>query len=183
LLLFVLLLALGLGWFVPRWKAAREQQRARAAVNAMGGCAMYDYEYRFAQAERSGGAAGGSPAPPAPRWARTLLGDDFFADIVYVDYLVADVHGGAGSSELPPGFLGQIEKLPQLEVLELQDCSVSDDDMKHFEGLSHLTRLDLAYTLITDAGLSHLRGLSSPLKKGLERELQKSSNWNIVWPS
>jgi hypothetical protein len=43
--------------------------------------------------------------------------------------------------------------------VHLSGTKVTDDDLKHLEGMKHLKTLDLSETYITDAGLEHLGGL------------------------
>jgi hypothetical protein len=38
--------------------------------------------------------------------------------------------------------------------------SVTDEDMHHVQGLTHLSKLDLAGTAVTDAGLANLKGMT-----------------------
>lgn len=47
----------------------------------------------------------------------------------------------------------------RLSVVNLDGSRVSDDDLKHFEGIKSLRRLYLNGTSITAAGMTHLRGL------------------------
>jgi Leucine-rich repeat (LRR) protein len=42
----------------------------------------------------------------------------------------------------------------------LSDTNVTDDGLKHLQGLTQLRTLDLSATNVTDAGLKHLQGLT-----------------------
>lgn len=44
--------------------------------------------------------------------------------------------------------------------MSLSGTNISDERLKHLQGLSTLYKLDLSNTAITDAGLEHLKGLT-----------------------
>jgi uncharacterized protein (TIGR03067 family) len=60
--------------------------------------------------------------------------------------------------------VGALERLPALEMLNLDCTQVTDRGLAHLKGLTRLSELSLKATRITDAGLKHLEKLSS-LKK------------------
>ncbi len=65
--------------------------------------------------------------------------------------------------------LARVAKHGSLTRLYLRGTRITDNGLKHLNGLTKLEKLDLAETGITDAGLVHLSGLSS-LKKLYVRE-------------
>ena len=164
LLVFVLLANLGMAWIFPRWRVARQQRDAVAAIRALGGDVYYDYMW-----------PGPGGVPPGPVWARRLLGDDFFADAVCVNddvWVQMMFAGGPLWSPRYPGritdaWLRPIGKLPRLEILRLGYSHVTDVGMSRLEGLTCLRELDLSGTRVTDAGLEHLKGLTQLRKLDL----------------
>jgi hypothetical protein len=55
--------------------------------------------------------------------------------------------------------LEHLERLTQLQRLELEDTQVTDAGLKHLEGLTQLHYLSLSGTQVTDAGREHLKAL------------------------
>ena len=74
LLIGVLVLSLPLSWFACRMQKARRQREAVEAIERAGGLVIYDWQ-------SSGFGFEPSAEPSAPKWARTLLGDDFFGGV------------------------------------------------------------------------------------------------------
>ena len=169
LLVFMLLANVAMALFFPRWKAARQQRDAVAADRAMGGFVFYDYEISAVRSCAS------TAAPPGPAWARRLLGDDFFADAVWIndDAYVETMYCGSTPSwprypgRITDAWLKPIGKLPRLEVLRIGYSQVTDAGMRDLEGLTNLRELDLSGTRVTDAGLEHLKGLTGLRELGL----------------
>src|SRR4051812_12372625 len=82
-----ILLVLGLGlWLGWQARLARERRKAIADVVAYGGDVFFDWE--FVDGKRVPGGA-----PRAPGWLRRAIGDDFFHDVVEVDFVYADRRG------------------------------------------------------------------------------------------
>ncbi len=57
--------------------------------------------------------------------------------------------------------IGQLARLPQLEVLRLSGTPITDDQMAQIADCKSLIMLGLNKTAITDSGLQHLRPLQS----------------------
>ncbi len=146
LLLLVVVVAVPCSWLATEMKAARKQRAAVAAITRLCKTVRYDY-----QCDASGDNIPGA-LPPGPRWFRNLLGEDFFASVVYVD--------------LSPGtmIIAGLERSEELRLLQnahINDqARVTDADLKHLNGLTELLRLNLERAAITDAGLETLRGLT-----------------------
>jgi hypothetical protein len=155
LLLFVLLANAAMAWFFPRLRAARQQREAVAAIRAVGAEITYDYEVGDATRRRAGARAS-PPTPPGAAWARRLLGDDFFADVVKVGYRSPPFRTGRGPNPITDGCLEQVAKLPRLRVLDLEASGVSDEGLKAVIGLRELRELKLAHTPTTDRGLTYV---------------------------
>ena len=73
LLVFVLLASVFMAWFGARYRAAREQRDAVAAIRARRH-ALYDYERQEDPASRPGPYIAGPAEPPGPAWARGCWG-------------------------------------------------------------------------------------------------------------
>ena len=125
MMVLVVILAVPLAWGVNR---AREQRRAVAAVKKYGGWVHYDYEF-------VGGKLTPGQEPWAPRWMRSLLGDEFFQEIAYVS-LVYDSTGGK-----------------RREITNFAPC---DDIFAQLAGQSGIKQLLLQRTQATDRGLEHV---------------------------
>jgi Leucine-rich repeat (LRR) protein len=66
------------------------------------------------------------------------------------------------NKEVPSDLFSDIELLPHLESLDLQDCiGVTDDSLVHLKGLVSLETLDIPGSQVTDVGLEHLKSLVS----------------------
>jgi hypothetical protein len=94
---FILLTAFAV-WLGVVVKRAREQREAVKTVRALGGSVVYDFQI-------TGVPFDGAPdppyalarffhpdaEPPGPLWLRRLIGDDYFQDVVAVNFL-SDAH-------------------------------------------------------------------------------------------
>jgi hypothetical protein len=67
-----------------------------------------------------------------------------------------------------PELLELLDGIPNLEQIQLEDCDVHDEDLKHLAGLRKLQGIGLNRTPISDAGLKHLKGL--PVLSLIEHE-------------
>lgn len=145
LLVGMLLVSLGLGWFAARRQVAQRQRAAVAGIVGLGGVVHFDYEFA---------AHGGFDRwsrPNEPTWLRNLLSEDFFHRAVSVSF--------CNQRELTDDDLGFLEDLPQLKGLSIDRGRISDEGLGHLAGLTSLERLTLAHVGITDAGLERLEGL------------------------
>jgi hypothetical protein len=96
----------------------------------------------------------GMEPPPGPPWLRTVLGDDFFADVTE-----AGVQDDAGMERL--------KHLSGLRCLSVgshfddgEPSRVTDIGFEHLGKLDQLQELDIGYTPISEAGLMHLSNLT-----------------------
>jgi hypothetical protein len=156
LLVFMLVASIGMSWFGAKWRAARQQRDAVAAIRALGGEVIYDYVTKWA----ASGATAGPPVPPGPAWARRLLGEDFFAGVVEVRPGERFRWSNNGMSPFTDEWLEHVGKLPGLESLKLESAPVTDAGVAKLEGLTHLRYLILECPRVTDAGLAHVGNLS-----------------------
>jgi hypothetical protein len=148
LLLLVLLVSLGMSWVAVRMKRAREQEQAVEEIAKVGGEVQYDYQDpQF----RTSGDPFAESDPPGPAWLRNVLGQNFFAAVVAVDFRRSSVNDAG---------LGHVERLMQLQTLDLSGAQITDAGLQHLKGLTQLKTLFLSGRKVTDAGLEHLRGLT-----------------------
>jgi internalin A len=88
------------------------------------------------------------------------LAQRWLVDRIGVDYFghVTRVTLFPGATD---GVLVKVGRLNQLQELNLYRSSVSDAGLSHLKGLTELTTLYLGQTAVTDAGLAHVRGLAN----------------------
>ena len=112
--------------------------------------------------------------PTGPPWIRWLLGDDFFCNVVYVFlppskrvFFLKHDQGLSTSYQYtngPPASdddLQMVATIRGLETLDLSYAEIGDAGLAHLKGLTSLRCLELTMTDITDAGLQHLKPLIS----------------------
>jgi hypothetical protein len=75
----MVLASIGMAWFAVRWRHAQQQRRAVAAMAKMGGRAIYDSPIQRRIHNKPVGMA-------APDWLRNLLGEDFFDEVIELDF-------------------------------------------------------------------------------------------------
>ena len=133
-------------WMAIATKQARDQRQAVEAIRELGGMVIYDYQLA------------GSEKPARPEWLGELIGDDYFARVVFVRFL------GTPATDAD---LVHLEGLRGLQGLSLLGTEVTDAGLAHVEAYTSLETLDLTLTDITDAGLVHLKHLTKLRKLGL----------------
>ena len=140
LLMFVFALALPCAWLASEIRSAEKQ---RKAIQLFGRHLSYDFKY-----DSLGHCISPEPAPPAPRWLVTLLGVDFFANLVFAELKSDDQMEHLGDSpRLRKLFVGGdvsnvgmrfVAALTELEALEIQDSRVTDGGMEYVKALTRL---------------------------------------------
>jgi hypothetical protein len=162
LLVFMLLVAIGCGWFAHKLYKARQQRQAVAAIIGMGGGVRYDNDQSPLTIQRKEG------------WLANFLGVDFYQDVVSVSVganVTEDVltqldtfhhlnQLGFRATSISDGDLAHLREWPGLQYLYLGGTEISDAGLAHVKGCSNLIYLDLSGTKITDAGLKSIGGLS-----------------------
>lgn len=106
-------------------------------------------QWEAANAIKERGAYVGWDEPSEPRWLRSLLGDDFFKNVIFVSF----------QSATDPE-MKHLKALSQLQGVSLYKSQVTDAGLENLKGLRKLRELDLNFTQITGSGLEHLKGLS-----------------------
>jgi hypothetical protein len=114
----VLLASLGMSWVAVKMKRARQQKEAVEEITKSGGQVLYNYELR------QSGAPLQLSGPPGPAWLRSLLGENFFATVVYVDLT---------SPWAADAVLEYLKGLTQLQVLFLGGTKVTDEGVKRLQ--------------------------------------------------
>jgi hypothetical protein len=141
LMVVTVVVAIPFSWLAVEMKAARKQREVVELFRRLWrDSVVYDYQYGPTIAL----------TPTGPVWLRTLLGDDFFANVFWVNL---------AGTKATDADLKHLEALPQLQWLWLRATEVTDGGLRHLQGLSQLQRLFLEDSKITDAGLLHLKGL------------------------
>jgi hypothetical protein len=181
--LFVLMAALGiwLGWQV---RLAQRQQRAVQAIFDVGGVVEYDFE-------------ADGPNWWRPAWVRRLIGNDFWHDVVAVEFdgsrMLAEQHRyDLPTQEQFAAALKALDDLPALEYLELGIMlPLTDDDFRHVGSLSRLRHLTIYSPQLSDQGLEHLAALTalerlsmdytSVTQRGIDRLQTALPHCEIEW--
>ena len=143
-MLLVLLSGLWMGWRVNR---ANDQRRAVAAIRRAGGGISYSYPFLVWKGYRNPNAR-----PWAPAWLRHWLGDEFFQEVLSVQFL---------NRPLTDHDLAPLASLDCLEELAISGAPITDGGLKYIANLKELRTLHLWETPgITDAGIAHLSSLT-----------------------
>jgi hypothetical protein len=173
LFLIMLLLGVGMIWFVPIKKRADRQRAVVEQIRKDGGWVFYDDE----EFDSSGKHIPRSSRPGA--WLRGLLGDDFFATVTNVHLTNAVVLGRLSdstellhldlqNSNVSDRDLEQLSGLHQLNILSLDKTAITDEGIKRLMCLTNLKHLGLGHTKISDAGLEELKCLKQLKLLGLD---------------
>ena len=173
----LLILALGLSWFVIR---GERQRRSVASFEAMGGVVFYDTpEERFLDLTRwlprdyldnvthvrlVGHRMTDAGAAHLGVLTR-LQGVDLRATPL-TDAGLVHLHGlsrlkwlNLSGTQVTDVGVAHLQSSGRLETLDLDGTQVTDAGLAHLKDLSRLDRLSLRATQVTDAGLVHLEGL------------------------
>ena len=142
LLIAMTVLCIGPGGYVAfEQEKARENQRAVAAIEKLGGYVFYDEK-----------------APARSGLTRLILGDDSFGNVNGVDFNPLKTE----NRQITGADLRHLKSFPRLNHLVLKNCrQITDGGLAELSGRASLQYLYLNDTPITDAGLAHLAGLAS----------------------
>ena len=150
LLVAVAIIGAACAWLAARLASAKREHDAVVAL--LRADVLVDYDYSLDSDGRSARAE-----PSAPKWLRSVLGDEFFNHVVNLY---------AGPSD--DGALKYVKDLPSLRRLSIQGGDlgfahdINDSSMASLSDLSalkHLTEVIIGGRSITDRGLAHLDGL------------------------
>ena len=174
-------------WLGVKVNAARRQREAVQAILQAGGTVFYDYQTVPVSGAPDSFNINSSATLPVPAWLRSIFGDDFFCNVIYVSFsngLSPDLEldrlaslpalwrlqirsnpiaAGANPSRrsLRDADLAALAKLSQLRELLLIRQEIEGPGLQALVGLKHLKQLSLARTLINDAGLEQVGKLTT----------------------
>jgi hypothetical protein len=166
----VVIAALLCGWL--EWKMVRkERERAAVAeINKVGGYVLYDWEKPFDKA---------NARPPGAAWLRKLLGDDFFASVVWVNVMhrheiadewlvcleplsdLAALYVNDHDNSITDAGVRYLSRFKKLRYLSLVGTGITDAGLADLNSLTELNWLDVSHTEVTDAGLVNLKALTA----------------------
>lgn len=165
MMVLVLILGGGLGWFVH---SVRVQREAVVAIERAGGNVIYDWDWEWIptmdrpdpsilvlslRPPPSRRGAWGLPIP----WIRTLarlLGPDCVGTVKHVSF------PGGERDRSTNALMAEVGRLRRLEELYLDSCKlVTDDGLAHLRNLSELRGLNLVNSGVRGSGLVHLKRL------------------------
>jgi hypothetical protein len=170
LLVLTVAVALPFSWLAVEMKWAREQKEAVEAIVKLDAYVLYDYEM-----DSSGRYRVEGQNPATPEWLRTILGDDFFMNVAFVEFanpkatdddvIHLKVLGtlpylNLEQTQTTDAGLEQLGGLAQLKELNLTGTRITDEGLKHLARMKQLEQLNLSDTRVTDAGLAHLKELN-----------------------
>lgn len=127
-------------WLGLKVEKVRTQRQVVRLVKSYNGETAFDYDYP------PSGAA--SRSPPGPVWLRLFLGDDYFADLVYVR-----------AQAITDGEVRVLAKQSTLKHLSVSG-GITDASLELIGDLGNLETLEIAGARLTAAGLGRLAGLS-----------------------
>jgi hypothetical protein len=167
--LVLVIVVVALAYFLYTAHRARTQSKNVSEIQRIGGDVYYDYHYATVD-----GSLDPDASPPGPSWLRSILGRDFFSDVVDIDlppemvddHLLGNLCDfprlsslGVGPAVTDNG-LRDLRRLKQIEFLSLTGPAVNDDHMEYLSTLKRLHSLWLEDTDVTGDGLRHLAKLS-----------------------
>ncbi|MCE9547832.1 MAG: hypothetical protein K8T25_20355 [Planctomycetia bacterium] len=172
--LFVLVIAIPLGWWSQEIKQLTERRKAVEEIINLRGFIRYGNELVFSDLSIGDSISLNRESPPIPRWLQKWLGEDAFVDVNYVDlsqttlgdeklHLLKQFPRLMGldltGTQVTDGGLNDLNCLSELEDLRLSETKISDTGLKKINKLKKMRFLDLSRTSVGDSGLSNLKEL------------------------
>jgi Leucine-rich repeat (LRR) protein len=136
LLIFTVVCAIAAGRLGKRIEQKRHEHEAVNEVLKSGGSVAYDFV---------------SGEPSGPAWLRSILGENFFNEVVQLKL---------SGYEVTDQVCGNIKEFAQLENLRLSDSSITDAGLANFYGLTHLRQLELVRIDVTASCVENLKRLA-----------------------
>jgi hypothetical protein len=152
LLVLTIAVALPCSWLAVEMQAANRQAEAADWIRNAGGGVTHD------GVSYPDGSQRPDDELPATAWLRSLLGIDFFSEVIQVSLF---------NSEVADADLERLTPLTRLEELYLEGNPITDAGLVHLQGFQHLDTLSLNKTQVTDRGLKQLDGLDQLAWLGL----------------
>jgi hypothetical protein len=151
----VAIVAVPCGLFKWKWDRKQAERRAVAEIKKVGGSVAYDWQVIVIEGNRASAETlrrlkqGQRPEPPGPAFLRKLLGDDFLAHVVQVQFPYV---------EIDDSDLVWLDSLPDVERLDVRNKkSITDTGLEHLQHLSRLRYLVLNNTKATGVALRHVK--------------------------
>jgi hypothetical protein len=183
LLIALTLLCVWLGFKV---NAARRQHEVVQAILQAGGRVAYDYQMVPVPVAPNDFNINDAAMPRTPAWLRSIFGDDFFCNVIYVGFSVsgadfklariadlpsirrfvlrsipAAAGGGKAEMHLRDEGLAVFGQLSELQELTLFGQEIEGPGLKSLVALKNLKHLGLHNTFINDAGLEQVGKLTT----------------------
>ena len=153
--LLIALTAFGV-WLGIQVNGVNRQKRAVSAIRAAKGIVTCDFE------RDASGKSVANATPRGPAWLRKIIGDDYFCNVVTVDFATG-YYGrrkDLGLSKVNDAGLLHLESLPRITVLELgNNRAITDEGLVHLRKLKKLETLYLYRSSVTGSGLRHIADL------------------------
>ena len=174
-------------WLGFKVNAARRQREAVQAILKAGGTVAYDYQMvpvalpGYAETFNIDRNA----VPSAPSWLRSVFGDDFFCNVIYVGFqgtgadfelvrfedlpsirriIIRSIptasSGAQAQMHLRDDDLAIFGQLSQLQELRLHGQEIEGPGLRSLVDLKRLNKLDLYGTFINDTGLEQIGKLT-----------------------
>ena len=124
---FLVLLTVFMIWLGVATHHMRAQRDAVKAIEMCGGTVSYDWQYERLTDEIVFDRRPGKQ-PGAPHWLRSLVGDDFFQEVVGVAFFQSPPANREFADEEIRRWIPHLQKFPKLRVL-LIDGACSDAAM------------------------------------------------------
>jgi hypothetical protein len=167
LLILVAMTCVGFGWLGFKMRQAARQRIVVDAIRESGGIVWYDY-HDF------GVTFNPNAEPPESAWLRKFLGDNFFANVAYVDFghrpvtdddidqlqYIPTLQWLNIGPQVTDAGLSKLPMFQDLEELYVGGSQVTDAGLVHLRNLKQLRLLSLSNTTIGDVGLTHLKNLN-----------------------
>jgi hypothetical protein len=128
-------------WLALTMYSVRTQRNAVAAIQSSGGTILYDYHE---SAPRTWSTAG---TPRGPKWARDLLGPEYFDRVVYI---------GLFNTPENDAWIHGFNRLKDVKTLLLSGRHVTDQTLNGMETSESLLELHLTKSAITNDGMRAL---------------------------
>jgi len=152
-MLLVLILGSGFGWSVHR---ARVQRDAVAAIEGAGGTVRYEFFTLSSKNYKLG----------TPKWLIALLGPDYLGTVKGVYLPPPRQRFRRGKVAVPAEYplnpdlvMAQVGRLSSLEIVQVDGAPITNAGLSHLRGLTRLKTLMIGRTKVTGAGLERLAGL------------------------
>jgi hypothetical protein len=178
MIVLVLMIGGGSGWFAHLARQARIQRNAVAAITKLGGSALYDWQFEGNQLRlKKGTNIISNEVPRWPKWLVDRLGVDTFGSVTHVSFRRLPMEPSPDEID---EVLAQIGHLSRLKFLTFIRAPVTDAGLAHLKGLSNLESFMLrGRNEVTDAGVAHLARMIS--LKGLYLENSRISDGGLSY--